>query len=446
MIFFFVIILLTVSNHVISDYILLYALNFLLLLVYQIYILIKEKSLFRLVLVWNFAFIYLVIFEGILNFEVIANEVGEVNTLLASKFLINANWMVIAGYALLSKKQAYIPEATINTYSPTSFTIFLIVALLGFFIFTNISIAIQAFVGGRYSIDLGEQTSFNVISSGLSRASGFILPTIIAYYLKYVKKSEKALLYSLIMSAPIILLLFMRGSRFALLFSIGGLLVVNFLSQKFSTKQISYIVIVGLSLLYLTTLMKKIRVYGFEGTQAKTETVLKPKSTLRDSYSSEDVVLSTTKLVDYFNSEDYYLGRSSSTFLIFWIPRAIWNDKPTFLGHWFIRKYKGGIIGLGSGHSISFTFAGDAYVDFGPYFGAYFCIIFGLIIGRMEKLNIEMSQSGNVDIRVIIVAMFYPFCFFGVRSINTALFTLIGTYIIYYLFKETLEKDDTTLQ
>jgi hypothetical protein len=138
-------------------------------------------------------------------------------------------------------------------------------------------------------------------------------------------------------------------------------------------------------------------------------------------------------------------GLSSSTLLMFWVPRAVWPSKPTFLGYWFIREYapRGTV---GSGHSVSFTFAGDAFADFGFWGGILFWAMMGypiVLIERWAAVNIQKRDDWSARLSA---AFLYPAAFFSVRSLNTAALITVSAIGVFFLIRLTIRATPSPVQ
>ena len=103
-----------------------------------------------------------------------------------------------------------------------------------FYFAFSIEKALYTFAVGRnitYNIN-ADSNEFNLFGPLLS-AMSFVLPAIITYYFTILRK--KSLFISILYSSPIFLILFLNGTRFALLFSFLGFLsyfqreVINYL-------------------------------------------------------------------------------------------------------------------------------------------------------------------------------------------------------------------------
>ena len=150
-------------------------------------------------------------------------------------------------------------------------------------------------------------------------------------------------------------------------------------------------------------------------------------------FSSEGIIDMTSLVFNHLNLNDYTYGASTSFILYFWVPRTIWPNKPTMLGNWLIRKYRGG---FSDAHSASFGFTGDLLLDFGPYLSQFILFFIGRLLVKAENYKNLSFSSGNFSI--VMGAMFYPYVFFFVRSPITASTFILGIYFFYVIFKRAL--------
>ena len=85
-------------------------------------------------------------------------------------------------------------------------------------------------------------------------------------------------------------------------------------------------------------------------------------------------------------------GESSGAVLVFWVPRAIWPDKPTMMGYWLPRAfYYDGY--FAEGFSAAQGFCGNAYMDFGFWGAVLFWFVSGLGLGLLERWVASICAS-----------------------------------------------------
>ncbi|MDD4244412.1 MAG: O-antigen ligase [Bacilli bacterium] len=389
----------------------------------------KNKSL-TFFQTWIISFIFIILSEAILI------NPGE-NILNAVKFLLLANNIVIIGYlfpakfkvrkkiskSLLGKSPKYIP--------------YILVFLVLIYALSSLPRAFVTFNMGRdYAAEVFNK-EYNVILNSFISSLGFVLPSIIAFYYKEIKL-KKSIIIPLILSLPIFAILFIEGTRFPLLFSFGGFLIVS--QASYSGKISLNIKLVSLLFLLVISswLMGQFRsggLKGFEYKQAESLTDIRLSKRLASMMSPEGVVDMTAMSMTYFESNPHTHGKSIAFLTYFWVPRTVWPDKPTMLGHWMIRKYRSG---FGEGHSSSFGFTGELFADFG-YFSLFFVFLLGVLLKRVDMYRaFQLAQPMSYS--KILVAMMFSYVFFFVRSPVTSSINFIGILLVYSLIRRLLFK------
>jgi len=191
---------------------------------------------------------------------------------------------------------------------------------------------------------------------------------------------------------------------------------------------------------FLASKMKEFRTFGVKETSIVAVLSEFNKSGKENSIynfgSIEGVIAANAKLVDYFETHDHMMGLSNSFILYFWVPRSVWPDKPQMLGYWFIRNYEDADI-YDSGHSVSFSFAGDAYADFGFTGGLLFSLFLGFLLARFDQW-VKNKLADPTQYPLVLATLSYSFVFFFVRSPQTAAFNFLGILTVYFLIKKTL--------
>ena len=386
----------------------------------------KSLSLFQ---VWLVGFIFIILSEAILI------EPG-IKILEAVKFLMVANYMIILGYLIPVKYKGhksnyiFINRAKASRWSP-----FLLMVLVISYVLYALPGAILTYkIGRNAAVDIMWEDR-DVIIGNFFSSLGLVLPSIIVYYYKEIRK-KKSILIPLLISMPIFVVLFVAGTRFPLLFSFGGFLIVSFAKNTgritLNPKLIGFLFLLVAS----SFLMGQFRSGGLAAFQSSTvdnitETRLSKRLALE--MSPEGVVDMTALSMTYFENNPHTYGKSIAFLTYFWVPRAIWPDKPTMIGHWLIRKYRSG---FGSGHSASFGFTGELFADFG-YFSLFFIFLLGILL-KWADLFSAYQLANPMSYSKILVGMMFPYVFFFVRSPITASITFIGILVIYYLIRKLL--------
>ena len=378
--------------------------------------------------VWVAAFQFIIISE----INTSAYLVFYDNILTTVKYLLIANNIVILGYFANSKQlhTEHTSGPDVNNRLRGSALVFMI-GLLILYVGYTLPFAIKSFVFGRaFAVSESGGGFVDSIISSLA----YVLPATYAYYFMKLKKPN--LVWPLLLSIPIWFLLFLIGTRFHLLFSVLGLVIVglSLRSTKLSTKNYVFLGL-GAIMFLLTSIMMKQSRTGLNPQGTVNISLDDSKRTLPQKVgafgSNELVVDITTKLLKYYEDPTvkHQYGKASSFILYFWVPRAIWPDKPTMLGYWFIRKVQV----VSENHSASLGFTGELFVDFG-YFSLIVIFLIGWALKSSENFFIRCTRSKSLDL--VIGAMFYPMIFFFVRSPVTSLMSFIGILALFFILKK----------
>ena len=378
--------------------------------------------------VWVSAFIFIILSEINTSAYLAYYE----NILTTSQFFLLANNMVILGYFSNSKQVIGKQGETENTHNKLrKSALFFMIGLTVLYVVNTFPFAIKSYVFGRaFAVSESGGGFVDSIISSLA----YVLPATYAYYFMKLKKPN--LVWPLLLSIPIWFLLFLIGTRFHLLFSVLGLVIVglSLRSTKLSTKNYVFLGL-GAIMFLLTSIMMKQSRTGLNPQGTVNISLDDSKRTLPQKVgafgSNELVVDITTKLLKYYEDPTvkHQYGKASSFILYFWVPRAIWPDKPTMLGYWFIRKVKV----VSENHSASLGFTGELFVDFG-YFSLIVIFLIGWALKSSENFFIRCTRSKSLDL--VIGAMFYPMIFFFVRSPVTSLMSFIGILALFFILKK----------
>ena len=267
---------------------------------------------------------------------------------------------------------------------------------------------------------------------------GIVLPAIAFYYFRVYRKSKIWIAW--IISIPILLILFMLGIRNTLLFAFLGFVIAGkYIDLTHLNKKL--FISLGLAaafLLGVSGFMRNYRVGGLEGGGRDFGNDDKNSSLavrIARSMSGEGIIKCMNYEKIYFDNNPYTFGTNTGFILYFWIPRALWHDKPTMLGHWLVREEE---TNVPNAHSSSYGFAGEPYADFG-YLSLILIFFYGVGLKKIEvfqKRNFRLS-----DKKSIMGAMMYPWVFFFVRSPITSTISLLGAFVWYLIFVKLLKKN-----
>jgi len=392
----------------------------------------------RLLIVWHVAFFYIIGFEGLLHSDELLLNYG-LGIIKASQYLVFTFLITNVGYLFLFiikknktiSKEINSSKAITHIYYPTISTYILLILAYLVYLLLNLESTLIAISSGRIIEE--NEGNLGFIYSIVNSVCSTVLPAVIAFTFKYMHKYKHYIVMSIITSLPIILILFLQGTRFTLLFSIAGLTLVLLGNVKINIKNIIILLTVGILLIFSSEIMLESRGQGIASYLESSDKQLL-ESFQEVFYSREGVIKANTWLIEYYDENPHKYGLSSSFIFFFWIPRFIWPEKPTMLGHWLIREVQIG--GYGEGHSVSYGFAGDAYADFGFVGGMFFSLILGGFFFILDRINKKIVRS---QFNILYVAITIPFTFFALRSFQTAFMSLVGMALFLWIFKMTLK-------
>lgn len=379
---------------------------------------------------WLLSFIFIILSEAILTPD-------NKQILKATQFLIIANSFVIFGYFFDVKynfraSKNYADKIRINKIFP-----FFIYALVVFYVLYSLPNALASYKLGRDAASQLFSKETNLILDSIFDALALILPSIIVFYHKEIKK-RKSLITPFILSLPVFTVLFISGTRFPLLFSFGGFLLVSQVKGNgriaLNTKLIGLLALLIIS----ATIMARFRSDGlrnFKFMNSSVNNELRLSQKIASYMSPEGVIDMTALSMEYFKTNPHTYGKSIAFLTYFWIPRQLWPEKPTMLGHWLIREFRSG---FGSGHSASFGFVGELYADFG-YFSLFFIFLLGILLQKADIYRKEVLESSQ-GYSKIIIGMMFSYVFFFVRSPITASINFIGIIIVFSIVRRIIFK------
>lgn len=411
-----------------DDFIKLSTFYFYFLLLYLFIDLYFDRKI-KLIHIWNIGFIYMILSEGFIN----EGHVNNMNSLLALKLLLYANNTVILGYLVRNHKYIERNKQDAFYLKKKKFGEIFLWLMLLFFCISQTNYVLKIYTIGRLQVYETLDSSFY---RSIVFSLGFVLPAIMAFYYKQVKK--KSLIIPFIYSTPIFILFFFSGTRFYLLFSVLGFLL-TISSSIFFYINFKKILVLSSIVIILVQISNFIKNSRFENNNLlKNENINLsesiPKYLSKNYFSNEGSIEMVSLLIPYFENHEHLYGKSSSFLFYFWIPRSIWPEKPKMLGYWFIRNFKSNIP---DSHSVSFGFVGDLYADFG-YFSMFGFFLIGGGLKKVETLKRLLLKEGSFN--SIIGIMLYPVIFFFVRDPITSLMNFIGILFFFKIAKLVLIK------
>ena len=382
---------------------------------------------FNIYQIWIVAYIFIVWAEmRIISTESYANP--YIRFTLSNCFVLLGYHLYQGGKKISSVKVRYLSKTN------WTFTFFLVL-LYVLYIALSANSALANFQSGRQLSDAKGSTSLTGVLIG---ALGTLLPVLIAYYLKYVKGKNN--IVSFIICLPIFIIVLLQSTRFKFLFTVlPYLIVIDLFSLGISSvKKNVVMLVIAFLLVGISSFVKENRNTAFLEIEKKS--IIETSNTndsdpftlkLAKNMSPEGVVYMANVADNYFSNHSLHWGKEMSFVLYFWIPRAIWPNKPTQLDYWLIREYSSETVA--STYSSASGFIGEARADFG-----WGCLLFALLIGMLFRRidgykTIVWSQHSD-SLNIILVAIAVPWAFFFVRSPLTSTMSLIWELVIYYFF------------
>jgi hypothetical protein len=418
--------------------------SFISIVVYSTIGLLGDRRI-RMIYIWQAAFCYIIIAELLAYPEVISSHSYG---LTSTRYLLVANALVIIGYVIKARPLATPQLETGICHYPTKFPSryaykILVTFFLMFFLYA-LPIALKTIGAGR-SGELFNRTITEVVVTGIMLGLGMVLPATSVHLLTWMQlsKSKKTTLH--LLSALSFLTFFAVGTRFYVLFCVGGYLVMAFKSAIFSklrARTVSWALALLVAIGSIVGQVTNYRVSGYENAELSALSSTESGLTLIGKFlSPEGVVKINADLIDFFNRNDHLYGASTSFILYFWIPRELWPTKPNMIGYWLVREYESG---FADGHSVSVGFFGDLYADF--RLGVFpVMILTGYLLAKLEKRVLRVL-GGPMHGPMVLAAMTYPAVFFFVRSPLTTVMNFIGIYLAYKLLDVLLYRRAVVFQ
>lgn len=391
---------------------------------------------FNLYQIWIAGFVFVILSEMLILSD--SYTVAQVQDYVPSfSYLLLANNLVLLGYwcCRVRKKQE-----VGSLFFVCHDKLFLSLVLLGLVIYIagEFSSVYANFTLGRQVRD-AKGSSFSIFGI-ITTSLGYLLPAAIAYYFRYIRKRQLFLSFFLVLPVWIIQLLL--ATRFHLLFSVIPYFVLIGLMdvRRISWKKNVMVFSVLLVLLVVSSFLKENRNNAFsdwetveQNDDASKKEFLSVK--LAHQMSPEGVVQMTYLANKYFSTHPLSYGRESTFILYFWIPRAIWPEKPTQLDYWLIREFNKRVP---DGHSTASGFTGELRADFGM-FSLLFVFLGGMLLRRGDVFAERVFCFSN-DMNMIFAAILFPYVFFLIRSPLTATMAFLFELLLFRLLRHVVAK------
>lgn len=280
----------------------------------------------------------------------------------------------------------------------------------------------------------------------------FVLSILTFYFFlsSHLNRLWKLTLLVCLLAAPLLSLFAAgRGATFYLLISYG-IIYVFCRSVRASWKNIAYIGIIGLIFSFLNFQLSIVRVVissnGWELMDLIDAINFgKPGEKLEDllvlaswDYSVFDVFVTIVNELD-----SYVLGTTNIQYLLSYVPRIFWPEKPLDQGFmlYVTNKFYGDVFSA-NGSTFAGTIAGEGYLNFGIVGTIIYSFIFSLILYLIYKRACQSYNSNSI----IIYALAFPFSQQVIRGgldviINFGLLILVPLWILNKVLRKTTQSE-----
>ncbi|MBR1784607.1 MAG: hypothetical protein IJ760_04110 [Bacteroidales bacterium] len=386
---------------------------------------IRQVKAISLYSVWIAGFIYIILSEMILS-----PEGDDFNWTV--RYLLSANNVVLIGYSIAANKQLYKYKKT-NFSTRSQFFPFLLALLTIFYLYNMFpKVSMSYFYGRQLVSTMGSGT----LKGSLNSALGLILPALIAYYVVHIKKSSKWVALAFVL--PIFLFLIILSTRFKLLFSvIPFFLVSGFLN--FDKVNLKSMVLLLFAVVVLSLISQLTKINRNESYQNRWENLSERKMVngnlaeiIANQCSPEGCVAMTRLAERYFEDHEHTYGKSIGFITYFWVPRAIWPDKPTQVDHWLPRYFNPNMADTASTAS---GFTGELRADFG-YLSYFFLFLLGVLLKRCNYYLMFYNYGRSPCYESIYASLLIPTTFFSLRGLNLSITTYICAVLLLLLISK----------
>lgn len=393
----------------------------------------RRLTLFQM---WNVAYVYVIVSEMILisHRSIITQEYQ-----FAISFLLLANAIFVIGYEIARFHEAEWNIKHSYLLKHKKWFVVIILSFILFFIYYKFGRAITNFYSGR---KVGNALGNGSVMRIVVNAIGMVTPTLIGYYFVYHTKNKWI---SLLFVMPLLIIQFMISTRFRVLYMIlPYLIIMNIVPYKFDKfRKLLLMFLLFIVFSVGSSYLKKYRyTTSLEDLDFSVlyERSSNPFVSIANKMSPEGIVHMTVLANDYFKVHSLSHGREISYFAYFWVPRRLWEDKPTPIDYWLIREYET----IGESVTTASGFTGEIRADFG-----YYCLIivflWGIALKYLDMFVLVKSRKDKSYDKVI-TALFFPWIFFFVRSPNTATIPFLLEIILLMLIRKCLfSKKETQL-
>ncbi len=376
---------------------------------------LESPRFFRLAFMWCAGYLFILAHEGLRDAEMISRMWGAGAFDTASRCIVASHLAVLLGHDLLFHEHAVRPSTTpwrLSMNSATALAL-LLWSASALYLFPTV---VTSFSGGRVESSLPSTSATGVIIDGLVVASRVVAPIVATWI---ARRRHGAARYGLLaITATSLALELTLAVRFVLLFVAMGCVIAWLAPYRLSRRTIGLLAAAGLALAMASAITKESRTYGLSTTDLDK---VAGEASIEYFVMSEASVNAMAQAVVYTERRGFTDGRTTASLFLFWVPRALWRDKPTMIGHWLPREFGR----VDAGFSSAPTFTGGTFVDVGLWGSVVLWFLAGLFFGLVERWSARVLAADE-DARVLLVAPLFGAAFFAVRSPETAGIALAG--------------------
>ena len=292
-------------------------------------------------------------------------------------------------------------------------------------------------IGRQLGSTVGKSISLLGSFSGMLSIA---MPAIIAwYYSNYSSKRWR----SLWLAIPVMAISILSTTRFRMLYAVLPYMIIMGVIpvKQIKFRQIFPILLIALSVVVFSSYLKRVRLMSIEEREAMAlvENYEGNVGLLKvANYMSPEGVVKMAYYADrYFENHSLHWGREAGFSIYFWIPRAIWKNKPTQLDHWLIREY----MNVSDAFSTASGFIGELRADFG-WGVMLFMVLFGFLLKEGDIFIADVLEKRGIH--AVFAAILYPFVFFFVRSPLTSYFQLVNVLVIMFIISRFMNRHKDT--
>lgn len=415
-------------------------------LIVALFLLTFSERKMTLLSSFTFAFAYMIPPEAILFASALSTKWGAGHVLVGYRVLMLSFIAVNVGFLLFRKhstSQNERKDLVISPFSNLTHAKIVFSALTLFLVLLFSPMIAYGLTTGRGSSSLYNPESEGGLLFNVGILGYFLFALLYAvcgfwgYYFSRERKGRISFIKAALYSSPIFLIGIASGTRYVLCF----MLVSTFLPwvYRLNLKKLKWIAIGGLFLALLFSAMKNSRYDGFDFSAGlKSEESTGTLTELIVSKGSPEGLLRNMAMIDLWTTTHSHTHGKSIGFLgFFWIPRAIWHEKPTQIDHWLIREYESGFNG---GYSTASSFCGELFMDFG-YGCILICVLLGILMAKLD-LYIERNLLVGGFFPTAMAGIIFGWAFFMTRSFLTATYPLfLGLPIVWLLAKYVIKEN-----